>query len=360
MSTSAAPPASRELQRLVAVANALLRHRYLLVGVPLLAIGTAAVLGLRQARQYTSVAAVLSAQQSSSRSPTSSLAAQFGVTIPGAGSGDSPEFYADLIETRAILQPAAETPLSDDGQSLAQRLGGTAAAVERLRSATSVDIASRSGIMRISVRWDTPAEAQRVAAVMVAALERFNRERRQSRASAERRFVEQRLEESNAELRQAETRLQSFLQQNRQYANSPALAVEHERLLRTLAMRQQLVASLTQSYEQAKIDEVRDTPVITIIEEADLPLRPDPRGLAQRMALAGVIGFLLAAMFAIARDTIRRPLTGMSEELAELQSLRKTALSDLRNPIRPLRRLVRGGGARADVLPEPVSGTRVR
>src|SRR2546428_650042 len=92
----------------------------------------------------------------------------------------------------------------------------------------------------------------------------FNLERRQSRAAQEKRFVETRRTEARDELQVAEDRLKSFLERNRDYRNSPQLVFDQERLAREVALRQQLLTSLSQAYEQARIDEVRDTPVITV------------------------------------------------------------------------------------------------
>jgi uncharacterized protein involved in exopolysaccharide biosynthesis len=54
--------------------------------------------------------------------------------------------------------------------------------------------------------------------------------------------------------------MQAFLQANRQWANSPDLTFQHDRLERDIALRQQVYTTLVQSFEQARISEVRDTP----------------------------------------------------------------------------------------------------
>jgi len=95
------------------------------------------------------------------------------------------------------------------------------------------------------------------------------RDTRQSQAAAERGFTEERMAEAQEELRAAENELQRFLQNNRQFQNSPELVFQHDRLQRRVAMRQQVYTSLVQSYEQARIDEVPNTPVITVVEYAE-------------------------------------------------------------------------------------------
>ena len=105
----------------------------------------------------------------------------------------------------------------------------------------------------------------------------FNLLTRQTRAGAERRFVEARLQEAADSLRLVENRHKAFLQANRDFRNSPQLKFENDRLERDVQFQQQLYTSLAQSFEQARIDEVRNTPVITVLEPPDLPASPDPR-----------------------------------------------------------------------------------
>ena len=54
-------------------------------------------------------------------------------------------------------------------------------------------------------------------------------------------------------------------------------------------MRQQLYTTLSEAYNQARIDEVRNTPALTIIEPPREPAEPDSRLLLLR-ALIGLVG----------------------------------------------------------------------
>jgi uncharacterized protein involved in exopolysaccharide biosynthesis len=122
----------------------------------------------------------------------------------------------------------------------------------------------------------TPSSPSRSPRGSVELLNEFNLETRQSQALEEGRFVSARMAEAQEELREAEEALKTFLQQNRQFRNSPELVFEHDRLQRQVAMRQEIFTSLAQSHEQSRIDAVRDTPVITVI--ASRSARRSPRG----------------------------------------------------------------------------------
>jgi len=136
----------------------------------------------------------------------------------------------------------------------------------------------RTGTVRLSVTTPYAALALRVNQRLLEAAEPVQSRQRQSQAAAERRFTEQRLDEVKQELSHAEDKLQAFLQRNRDYRDSPQLSFEQDRLAREVARQQQLYTSLSQAYEQAKIEEVRDTPVFTVVERPDLPIRPDHVG----------------------------------------------------------------------------------
>jgi uncharacterized protein involved in exopolysaccharide biosynthesis len=134
---------------------------------------------------------------------------------------------------------------------------------------------------------------------MVELINQFNGERRRTRAKAEREFADQRQEEALKDLREAEGRLLAFITQNRDMSGAPGLLAQRERLQREVSVRQALYQSLRQSYDQARLEEVRNTPTITVVEEPQLPARPDSRKLIQKLALALLVGLLLGSFGAL-------------------------------------------------------------
>ncbi len=165
----------------------------------------------------------------------------------------------------------------------------------------------------------------------------FNLNRRQGEASAQRVFIEKRVADAQSELRQAEENLQSFLTLNREF-RSPSLQLEFDRLNRVVTMRQQLYTSLAQAYETAKIEEVRDLPVITVIEPPELPIEPTAHGGTRRTLLGLLIGGLAGVLLAFARDRMATNRERQTDDFVEFEALRRDALSDLTHPWRPLRR----------------------
>lgn len=302
---------------LVGLLEFLVRHRRLILGTGLVAFLVVGIYAFVRHRTYTSTARFIpQASTEGALARLSGLAASFGVSVPAADAGSSPAFYADLLQSRDILRRTVETPYAFVARgdsvhgtlvALFKSRGDTPAirrdaAAKDLLQSIDVKVGRETGTVDLDVTTPWPELSRQVAARMIQQVSDFNLTRRQTKAGAERRFVESRVAEAADSLRAAESRLQGFLQGNRDYRNSPQLLFAHDRLQRAVDMQQQVYTTLAQSYEAARIDEVRNTPVITVMEAPDLPAKPDPRLALVKGALAGIVGLALGAFFAAVRQ----------------------------------------------------------
>jgi uncharacterized protein involved in exopolysaccharide biosynthesis len=353
--TAADADGERQLS-LLALFNVLMRRRRLIVAIALVAALLTAFVTLLRHRVYT-VSATLMPQETSQLGPgaLSGLAAQFGFSLGGSSAGQSPAFNAELLRSRVILNGAiaARYQVREDGRvrrgTLADLLEIEAKTPERRRLLTRVWLAKNmqvsttreTGLVRLSVSTRWPELSLQIADTLLARLDSFNRQRRRTHAGSERAFVEERLGESQERLGVAEQQLLSFLQRNREYANSPLLTYEYERLQREVVREQTLNTSLAQAFEQARLEEVRNTPVVTVVEPPELPARPDSRLLVVKLLVALVVGALLGALLALVQAGFDGPGPA-SAEREEFAALRRATLQDLRKPWRVLKR---NGGA---------------
>jgi uncharacterized protein involved in exopolysaccharide biosynthesis len=179
-------------------------------------------------------------------------------------------------------------------------------AVRALQSAIVASEDRRLGTVTLRVRARWASLAQELAERLLDGVNEFNFQTRKSQASVERRFIEDRLTETGRELLAAETRMQEFLSRNRNLATSPELLFQRDRLQRELTLRQQIYTSLVQSREDARIREVRDTPVITVIETPSMPLRPESRRVALNVVGGAIAAGLLGVLFAVALEALER------------------------------------------------------
>ena len=258
-----------------------------------------------------------------SNSQLMALASQFGVNVPGGGSEEaSPAFYAELLTSREILGRVATVRYSVQGAGtiLLKDLLEIEEDTEPLRDeesilwlqeqAVSVSTGRETGTVTVTVKTEWADLSQAIAEGLLAEVSRFHLDTRQSQAATERAFIATRVEEGERELDEVEDMLRIFLEANRQWENSPLLRLQHDGLQRDVSLRQSVLTTLVQAYEQARITEVRDTPVLTVLQAPFFPPGPDDRRLLLRIALGIVLGGMLGIVLAFLVESFSRPVAG--------------------------------------------------
>lgn len=337
---------------LVELMSGLLRHRYFILRMALLGGLLAVGLNALKPSSYSSFAALMP-QSSRPTSALTGIATQFGISLPANDPGQSPTFYLDLINSAQLLSSLATSTFPDPSNRGAVRPlvsilgvpGDTPElrvnnAVLMLRRRITPTVRAKTGVVDIVVRMPDPALAAAVCSRLLTLLNQFNLETRQSQAAAEARFIEARLADAKAELRVAEDRLQYFLQRNRDFRNSAELTFQQDRLQRDVLLEQQIVATLAQNYEQARIDQVRDTPAITIVERPVPAPRADRRRHLRHAVIGLVMGLVIGIVWAWGSDLLRSVLRRREPEVREFQTLVDDSASDLRHPFRFVWRLL--------------------
>lgn len=312
------------------------------------------VLGLGAAllwpRSYESTAAFIP-QAQSMPGGLGDLAAQFGFALPTASPTESPDFYADLLRSRRVAvgvldhtyQGCDPSPcrlaeaLDVSGDSPEETLER---ALEELRDRSAIDVQFKSQIVRVTARMPDPLLAQEVASRYLALVAEFNQHVRQSQASEESRFTAERVEVLRGELGAAVDRLRRFLESNHDYRASPRLVFEYEALERDVNVRQTLLTQVLQAHEQARIEKVRNTPVLTVVDEPQVPGEPADRRFALIALGSMLLGAIVALTWALWGDLRRDP---GSPQMTEFADLVDATLTDMRHPLRAGSRLVGRG-----------------
>jgi uncharacterized protein involved in exopolysaccharide biosynthesis len=324
------------------------RGRFLIAGVATtLALITAATI-MAFPREYKASAAFVPQEANAAPAGLGVLAAQFGISAPRAMT-TSPQFYADLLEAREVLRDVLETSYkgSDktgyEGTLLAfLRVRGNTPdetmvrAVQRMRALADVKTNRQTGVVSVEVRTRDPEISRQVVNRLLALVNEYNLKRRQSQGRAEREFAEQRLAEARRELGAAESALSEFNARNRTYGDFSTLTAQAARLQRQVSIAQQLYVSLATNFESAKIEEVRNTPVITVIERPEGFVEPAARGTIKKSAVALMAGALFGALFVLTRDFVQRSRARGRTDLEELLALLRAswlgALTRRRHP----------------------------
>lgn len=312
-------PNNRDEISVFAIGTLLLSNRWRLARWTLAGALLALVLVFNKAPMYQASSTFMPQVADPTKSGLASLAGQFGVSIPGtSASQQSPEFYSALLRSRLLLGPvvADSFVVAEDGGKRVGflelfRVPGGAAAVraekgiDALAQLVTPNVNKSTGVVEVAVTTRWPSVSLAIVQRLVAGINDFNQHIRQSQAAAERAFVEGRLKIAAGELRNAEDRLQQFLSTNRQFA-SAELALERERLQRDVTMQSQVYASLRQNYEDARIREVRDIPVITLIEPPMVSSIPQPRGRVKAVLFGAITGTFIGILLIIVSEAIAR------------------------------------------------------
>jgi uncharacterized protein involved in exopolysaccharide biosynthesis len=287
------------------------RHRIPMLVLPVLVGFFVVGYVLWRPRTYTTHAAFTPRSSSDSRSGSlGGIAAQLGVAVPGTDPTQSADFFADVLTSDQILNDAVTTPYMITGVprnavtlvDWYRSVGSDSAirrvhAVETLRRSLMVERNTKTGVVTFSVRQTVPALAVAVAQRLLELLNSYNIKLRQGRAEAELSFAEARVKELRDELSEADGRLAGFQARNR-VALSPELEEQRTQLERDVSLRTQVFLTVSQLYEQARVDVSRDIPVIEVVEPPTRPVLPDSRKLALKaiLAVGATAGLLIAAL----------------------------------------------------------------
>jgi uncharacterized protein involved in exopolysaccharide biosynthesis len=320
---------------------AVLKYPRTLVAVPALLVIAIVGLALVLPRPV-SVASTFLPERASRQSEVGALAAQFGFDVQTDGA-DSPDFYADLLHSQQLLKEAALTtyrfPIRPGATDTLQGTiidlyeikgqtenGRVLGAIKTLENLISVRTDRLTSVVTLQATTKWLGLSQQLNQRLLDLTNQFNIERRQSRAAVERRFVEGRLREAQDELRAAETALEQFWARNRGFASSQQLRFEASRLQRQVDLRQEVYVTLSRSYEQARIEEVRNTPVITVIDPPEYPV-PIGGRLVRRGFMGLFAGVGLAVGLALLMEFLGVMRTRRPGDFAEMERLARSALA---------------------------------
>ncbi|MGI9090887.1 MAG: GNVR domain-containing protein [Gemmatimonadaceae bacterium] len=238
---------------------------------------------------------------------------------------ESPAFYTQLVQSRELLTrllmsrfPDPRTSAPNDSARLVdimklrsdQPARRVELGVKALRKAMRAESDVKSNVINMTVddRWPELAalEANRTLALVNS----FNIEQRASRARSKRVYLQERLSDARGSLAAAQARYRDFLASNRQWRQSPTLSSDEENLRRGVDLSTDLYLSIEKQFETARMDEFNDAALITVVDSAVTPQRPEwPRySILVPAAIMGgmILGILVAGVATVYADWTRR------------------------------------------------------
>ncbi len=283
------------------------------------------------------------------------IISQLGGSVGGDPS-ESPNFYVHLLASRELLTRLLESkfpdPRTDNPRDSAQLIDimrirnadpqrRMELGVKQMTKAIKPGMDTRTNLVWFTVdaRWgDLSAE---IGNRLIELVSGFDREIRVSRAKSLRMFLQMRHDSAQAALRQAEENQRIFYERNRGFvAGSPGLRFEEQRITREVELASDLYVSLDKQLEVARIDEINDAALITIIDSAVIPRKALwPRywvTLFTATAIGLLVGLLLAGSATILADWRRRNPTAwgyLAVAIANAKSDVRAALGLKKKPV---------------------------
>ncbi len=173
----------------------------------------------------------------------------------------------------------------------------------------STDIDRLTKILTINVEMPEPQLAADIANKIAVSLDLYIRTQRKSFATEQIYYLEKRIKEVSDSLTSAEDALKKFREQNRIVSQSPSLLLEQGRLMRNVEILQTVFIELNKQIELAKIEQIRDAPVLNIKEYANSPVeKAGPKRLISIIQIM-IFSFVLSFTYLIFSEKIKNALS---------------------------------------------------
>jgi uncharacterized protein involved in exopolysaccharide biosynthesis len=225
-----------------------------------------------------------------------------GVSIPGS---EIARLYPSILNSETILRSVIgktyETKRFSSPVNLIQYFEldedtpekNMDKALKRLRKLMTTSYENRTGIVNLTLEMREPQLAADVLNAVVSELDNFMRSKRISNASEQRKWIEVRMKEVGQDLSNSEEALKEFREKNRQVSSSPQLLLEQERLARAVQINSTVFIELKRQYELAKIEEIKNIPIVNVLDPARAPItkeRPKRATNTALMLLLSIVG----------------------------------------------------------------------
>jgi len=255
--------------------------------------------------RYTATVTMLPQEQTS----TGGFLGQFiDTSLLGAGSGNLEPFYQEILYSDTLLDKVIDSryprTTAGDSTSLYAILG----VKRKVRSAADSLLAAKNlkdtlrgsvlsfnkdkstGIMKLQCSVPRyPVVSSALANSLVELLDRFAIAHRSRNAKQKRQFIQQRLKVAKAELDSINGMIAVFVEKNRRYMDSPALLEQYQELQRSSTAQTSLWTELKRQLESARIEEMKNTSSVDVLQYAHTPLRKS----APRRSRYFIMGYFL-------------------------------------------------------------------
>ncbi len=146
-------------------------------------------------------------------------------------------------------------------------------AIKYLGNQVNVVEDRQTGLIKINVTLEDPLVAATVANFIGDQVQLYIQKENSAQTAKEKLFISDRLSLVKVELEALELKMKNFKERNRGYEDSPELYMIFSRNFREVEAKKQVYVTLQQQLELARIEEVKQTPILHILDHAVPPSR---------------------------------------------------------------------------------------
>lgn len=246
-------------------------------------------------------------------------------SLAGVKVGDSAptELYQNIITSETVLQEVIyskyktneypdsvnlikyfEIKVDDNNPELKKRKEFLLLYESLLQNRIATNVDRMTKILNVTVSMPEAQLSADVANNLVKALDLYIRTQRKSYATEQSFYIEKRTQQVKDSLSFAEDKLKSFREQNRITSQSPNLLLEQGRLLRNIEILQTVYIELTKQLEIAKIDQIKDAPVLNVKEFAKSPIKKAGPRRASTLVTFMFLSLLISSVYFLFKDVL--------------------------------------------------------
>lgn len=171
--------------------------------------------------------------------------------------------------------------------------------IEKLKERLNVSYDRRTNITSLTIEIEDPNVSKEILELFYDEISLFINQSINEAASYKKNFIEKRISVVQDELLSAESDLEEFLKVNKSFQDSPLLLKKITELKREVSVKEGAYLILKQELEVAKIDEIKNTLKLFIIEKPEVsPIKSFPR----RLSFASTGSIIVALFFLLLRN----------------------------------------------------------
>jgi len=158
-----------------------------------------------------------------------------------------------------------------------------------------------SGLIKITTTFQDPYISASIANFIGNQVEFYIQKENSAQSTKEKLFISDRLLIVKKELEKTELELKDFKERNRGYDDSPELFMIYSQLFREVEAKKEVYLTLQKQLELARIEEVKQSPILHILDHAVPPIRKSSPNRGLFIIISAFLGLASSSFLTIFR-----------------------------------------------------------